>query len=287
MDGFDERAQRAESYRIKVADEKLEFRDFHVEDPKPLGRQVLAAAGVHPVEEYSLFAILPDGDFEDVRLDETFDLRGRGAERFVLFRTDRDFKFEIDGKHLVWGKPVISGTVLRRLADIQPGYDLYLEVRGGQDVKVLDGDVIRLDGPGIERFVTVIKDTTEGLSALPPADAEFLRNNGIAYEVVAHGGQAGVVLRDFPLPPGRYDRERADILVQLPAGYPDACPDMFFADPWVHFPDGRTPLNADVQEVFAGRTWQRWSRHSQEWRPGIDGLRTMVARIRHALEVSK
>jgi len=287
MDGFDKRPGRLDTYTFKVADEKLEFRDYNLDDPKPLGRQILAAAGARPVDEYSLFAIMPNGDFEDVRLDEMFDLQERGAERFVHFRSDRDFRFEIDGKHLVWGKPVISGTALRGLAGIQPGYDLYLEVRGGQDVKVLDGGLVRLDGAGIERFITVIKDTTEGLSALPPADAAYLADNGIAYDLFQEGGQAGVVLRGFPLPAGRYDHERADILVQLPAGYPDACPDMFFADPWIRFPDGRTPPAADVHQTFAGRTWQRWSRHSQEWRPGIDGLRTMVARIRHALEVAK
>lgn len=287
MDGYDERAARADNYHIKVAGEDLEFRDLHLNDPKPLGRQILAAAGAHPVEEYSLFAIRPDGDFEDVRLDEMFDLRGRGAERFVVFRTDRDFKFEIDGKHLLWGKPVISGTVLRRLASIQSGYDLYQEVRGGQDVKVLADTIVRLDAPGIERFITVIKDTTEGLSALPPSDTAFLASNGIEHELVAEGGQSGVVLRDYQLPPGRYDRDRVDILIMLPAGYPDACPDMFFAEPWIRFQDGRNPVNADVTQVFAGRSWQRWSRHSQQWRPGIDGLRTMIARVRHALEVSR
>jgi hypothetical protein len=287
VEAHKEGAARPEHYRIEVADERLDFRDFQVDDPKPLGRQILAAAGAAPVEEFSLFAILPGGDFEDVRLHEAFDLRGRGAERFVMFRTDRDFKFEIDGRHLSWGKPVISGIVLRRLADVQSGYDLYLEVRGGQDVKVLDDSVVRLDASGIERFLTVIKDTTEGRSALPASDVTFLADNGIAYELVGEAGQPGVVLREFPLPAGRYNRERADILVLLPPGYPDACPDMFYAAPWICFPDGRSPLNADVEHVFAGRRWQRWSRHSQEWRPGIDGLRTMVARIRHALEVSK
>lgn len=287
VEAQNEGAARPEHYRIEVADERLDFRDFQVDDPKPLGRQILATAGAAPVEEFSLFAILPGGDFEDVRLHEAFDLRGRGAERFVMFRTDRDFKFEIDGRHLSWGKPVISGTLLRRLADVQPGYDLYLEVRGGQDVKVLDDSVVRLDASGIERFLTVIKDTTEGRSALPASDATFLADNGIAYGLVAEAGQPGVVLRAFPLPAGRFNRERVDILVLLPPGYPDACPDMFYAYPWICCPDGRSPLNADVEHVFAGRRWQRWSRHSQEWRPGIDGLRTMVARIRHALEVSK
>lgn len=40
-----------------------------------------------------LFAPLDSGDFEDIRLDETMDLRGESAERFVAFKSDRAFKF--------------------------------------------------------------------------------------------------------------------------------------------------------------------------------------------------
>lgn len=81
----------ARSYRIAVSDQSLVFRPVTVTDPVPLGRQILEAAGFRNVDEYGLFAVLPGGDFEDVRLDETFDLRGKGAERFVAFRSDRDF----------------------------------------------------------------------------------------------------------------------------------------------------------------------------------------------------
>ncbi|WP_244646454.1 multiubiquitin domain-containing protein, partial [Bradyrhizobium campsiandrae] len=45
-----------------------------------------------PRDGYSLIAILPSGDFEDVRLNEPFDLRERGAERFIAFQTDRGFQ---------------------------------------------------------------------------------------------------------------------------------------------------------------------------------------------------
>ena len=51
-----------------------------------------------------------------MRLDEPFDLRERGAERFVAFLTDRDFKLTLNDDELRWGKPVISGTVLYGLA---------------------------------------------------------------------------------------------------------------------------------------------------------------------------
>ena len=68
----------ARGYRIRFAQEDLNFRPLEVTDPMPLGRRILTAAGREPVEGYSLFAILPSGDFEDVRLDEPFDLRGAG-----------------------------------------------------------------------------------------------------------------------------------------------------------------------------------------------------------------
>src|SRR4051794_25754758 len=70
-------------YRIAVSDESLNFREVFLSDPVPLGRQILEVAGAHPVDDFSLFALMSEGDFEDVRLDEEFDLRTPGIERFV------------------------------------------------------------------------------------------------------------------------------------------------------------------------------------------------------------
>ena len=95
----------ARGYRFLLAQGDLNFQSRQVTDPVPLGRQILEAAGLDPRDGYSLFAILPSGDFEDVRLDEPFDLRGRGAERFVAFLTDRDFKLTLNDDELRWGKP--------------------------------------------------------------------------------------------------------------------------------------------------------------------------------------
>jgi hypothetical protein len=44
----------------------LNFRPIELTDPVPLGRQILSAAGVDSQSGYSLFAILPSGDFEDI-----------------------------------------------------------------------------------------------------------------------------------------------------------------------------------------------------------------------------
>jgi hypothetical protein len=74
------------------------------------------------------------------------------------------------------------------------------------------------------------------------------------------------------------------VLVILPGGYPDAVVDMFHCDPWLRLAStGVYAKAADVSRVFAGRNWQRWSRHNNAWRPGVDGIHTVLGRIDRAL----
>ncbi|CDI11769.1 multiubiquitin domain-containing protein [Agrobacterium pusense] len=144
----------ARGYRFLLAQGDVNFQSRVVSDPVPLGRQLLEAAALNPRDGYSLVAILPSGDFEDVRLNEPFDLRERGAERFIAFQTDRDFKLTLNDNELRWGKPVISGTILHDLAKPGEGEGVFLEVPGGEDRLVEYGDLIDLTQPGIERFIT-------------------------------------------------------------------------------------------------------------------------------------
>jgi len=144
----------ARGYRFLLAQGDLNFQSRLVGDPVPLGRQLIEAAALDPRDGYSLVAILPSGDFEDVRLNEPFDLRERGAERFIAFQTDRDFKLTLNDDELRWGKPVISGTILYGLAKLDDGEGVFLEVPGGEDRLVEHGELIDLTQPGIERFIT-------------------------------------------------------------------------------------------------------------------------------------
>jgi Multiubiquitin len=153
--------RRANAYRILFALENTDFRPLAVADPIPLGRQILEAAGLDPERGYSLFAIIQNGDFEDVRLDEPFDLRGAGAERFIAFLTDRDFKFEVNSHESRWGKPIISGKVLATLAKPSPDEAVFLEVRGGADLLIEPTMLIDLNAPGVERFFTAPRPPIE------------------------------------------------------------------------------------------------------------------------------
>jgi hypothetical protein len=147
----------ARAYGIQFAEGNLNFRSVQVTDPIPTGRQVLAAAGLDPKDGHSLFAILPSGDFEDVRLDETFDLRERGAERFVAFQTDREYKLTLEDHQLTWGKPAINGFALYTLAQVGKDEAIFLEVRGGEDRLIEPDALIDLTAPGIERFIKAPK----------------------------------------------------------------------------------------------------------------------------------
>lgn len=275
---------RPDAFRIEVGDPDLNFRSITLADPVPTARQILDAAGARPAEEHLVIALLPNGDTETLRLDETYDLRARGAERVVIFKTDRTFFFEVDRQEREWGAAKITGRVIKLLAKIDPAkHDLYQEIKG-DDPLIRDDDVVDLSGAGRERFYTIVTHTTEGLEVLPPADRAHLAARAIHYEVAVEGGQSAIILRGYPLPAGKYDHARADILILLPAGYPDALVDMFYCDPWLKLAGtNRYPTAADVPQSFAGRNWQRWSRHNNAWRPGIDGVHTVIGRIDRAL----
>ncbi len=144
----------ARSYRVLFAQGDLNFHTLDVPDPSPLGHQILATAGLDPRDGYSLFAILPKGDFQDLLLDEPFDLYERGAHRFVAFQTDRDFKLTLNGHQLEWGKPAINATVLYSLANIGDDEAVFLKIRDGGTRLLEPGELIDLAAPGIEHFFT-------------------------------------------------------------------------------------------------------------------------------------
>ena len=129
----------------------------------PTGRQLLDAAGARPAEEHLVFQLLPNGELEELRLDETTDLRARGIERFVVFRGSASWRIEIDGR-FERGAEVISGRTLKSLAGVDPDrYGLWLEEWGaGDDRPIANDELVRVSEPGLERFFTGIQETTEG-----------------------------------------------------------------------------------------------------------------------------
>ena len=136
---------------------------FEVRDPVITGRQVLDLAGKRPASDYVVLQYLPDGLLEDVRLDETTDLRAKGVERFNTFKSDRIYRFILDEREFDWGAPLISGAKLKELAGVDPAkFDVWQEVQKSDDRLIGDKDEANLDEKGTERFFTATKSTTEG-----------------------------------------------------------------------------------------------------------------------------
>ena len=124
------------------------------------------------------------------------------------------------------------------------------------------------------------------MAILPLKDRRYLTERGIQFEEV-DGPPKALVLQGYELPPQRFDAANADVLILLPAAYPDCAPDMFYAVPWLKLVGSNSyPKAADQPMDFGGKSWQRWSRHNDAWRPGVDGIWTMLKRVDTALEVA-
>ena len=119
---------------------------------------------------------------------------------------------------------------------------------------------------------------------LPDTDLTYLRDRDLPHEITEESGMTCVVFPNFKLPAG-FDHESADLLVRLPAGYPDLAPDMWWFDPGLRTRDGNVIQATESIEPHLGRSWQRWSRHFQpgQWQSGIDGLESFMALINREL----
>ncbi len=145
-------------YRVRIDDER-----YVIADPVPTGRQLLDEAGKRPTEEHLLFQWQHGGMLEEIRPDETVDLRQPGIERFITFESAESYRLEIDGRVFEWGAPLITGLTLKTLADVDPDrYGIWLEVRGGEDRPIANDESVDISARGLERFFTGIVQTTEG-----------------------------------------------------------------------------------------------------------------------------
>jgi len=200
---------------------------------------------------------------------------------------DAIYKVQIDKQVYETRDPTPTGLELLTLAGKFPPnqFALYEKPKGGPPRRIALDERVDLREPGIERFVTLPLDQTEGLGArrqfvLPADDAQWLDFYGLRYELVAEGNVLRVVLYDFPVPPG-YNVEKVAVNVRIDAGYPDVQIDMAYFFPALAHSNGRV-IPATCPDNFDGKTWQRWSRHrtpANPWRPGIDNLSTHFALI--------
>lgn len=114
-------------------------------------------------------------------------------------------------------------------------------------------------------------------------DREYLQEKEYVFDVARVDPNIHLVIRDFDLPEA-YTPRTADLLIILPAGYPNAALDMFWTCPDVKLANGNWPNRCESHQEYSGRNWQRWSRHfPNPWRAGVDNIRTFLTVVRREI----
>lgn len=195
---------------------------------------------------------------------------------------NRTYQVQIDKDLYQTFESQPTATELLALAKKLPTeHALYSKQPGEQPKRIPPEQRVDLTQPGVERFVTLPLDQTEGLGAgrrdfsLPAEDMEWLDLGGKRYELVTEAGVQRVIIYDLPVPPG-YNVMSTTAHVKIEPGYPDVQIDMVWFHPALSLTSGR-PIGAVCDESFDGKNWQRWSRHrtgTNPWRPGLDNLAT-------------
>ena len=136
---------------VEVAGTDLEFRPLVIADKTLTGRQLLAAFGATPIEEFIVIQWLPSGDFEELRPDEVFETRQDTPARFLIAKTDRVYRLILNDRSVLWPEERISERALRNIGRIDKNAALYLERTDTPDEEIKPDSVILLEPSGVEK----------------------------------------------------------------------------------------------------------------------------------------
>lgn len=228
---------------------------------------------------------------------ETIDIEGYAKVGKKIPQAEK-YRIRIDKEHYVVLNTEMTGGQLLAQAGKQPPerYALYQKLKGGETVKIELNQKADFTAPGVERFMTLPLDQTEGAVIskeatslrehfhLPDEDLLFLDRLGLPWETVSERNVQRVVIYDYSLPQG-YKESQVDLNVRIERTYPDTQIDMVYFSPAVERVDGGV-IRAICNDSFDGKNWQRWSRHrtpQNPWRPGIDNLESHLMLVREWL----
>jgi hypothetical protein len=193
----------------------------------------------------------------------------------------RRYKIRIDKTTVTVDKPILTGREILALVNKTPEqYKLYEHIRGKQPIPIKPEQEVNLSEPGVERFTTMARDTTEGLEhgtlarefRLPQHDEAYLNGLGLPWETIRDGDQ-WLLIHHWRAPQG-YSAEQVTIALLIPPQYADTQIDMVYVHPPLARLDGK-PIAALSPQPIHGDAFQRWSRHrtgANPWRPGVDDV---------------
>ncbi len=114
-----------------------------------------------------------------------------------------------------------------------------------------------------------------------------LEKAGYQIQLTEVGNRIYIVIADYPLPVGKFNRVRSDILVYTTSMYPNIAFDMFWADKDLLLINNSVPKNAGVFEAHLSKNWRRFSIHpfqKKNWNPTTDSLTTYLTYIEQRLK---
>lgn len=145
---------------------ELNKKPFVFDEPAPTAEQILSKAGYKPTAEHILVQSMK-GTSNVLGLNESVDLHTEEDSKFWAFKSDRIFRFTVDGQSLEWGQSSINEPELRELAEIKDDKILVLERRDEPDQELKSDDLITLSDAGtehirtLEKLITVVVDGIE------------------------------------------------------------------------------------------------------------------------------
>lgn len=215
-------------------------------------------------------------EIEIVELEEHARNHGTRAPRA------KRYAFRVDKTRLVVETPTIMGVqILSMVGKTPEQFKLYQHKRGHQPIVIEPNQTVDLCEPGVERFTTMPKDTTEGREALslrrdfrlPVEDEGYLNGLTLGWEAICDGNNKWLIIHQWTVPAG-YNCGKTDLALLIPPNYSDSQIDMVYFKTPLARRDGLAIKNLS-QENIAGEVWQRWSRHrtsQNPWRVGVDDV---------------
>jgi hypothetical protein len=140
-------------YPIYVAGLDLTYRTIDMVDRLPPAKDLIAAAGCVPAEDFVILKVLPTSELQALRFDEVTDLGASADSKFVVAKSDRTFRFFLDGKQQEWPAAHISGITLQRLGQrASDTVEVVLERPGATDEVIGEERLVDLGAAGVERL---------------------------------------------------------------------------------------------------------------------------------------
>lgn len=148
------RKHPSQRFNIEVANQSLAFVPVSITDATLTGAQLASAAGHKDLASIIVLQILSDGSLEDIGLQETVQLDER-TNRFIIVKSDRTYRFVLNGQRLEWPCPVITGAQIRILGQIEENHSLFLQLNKKADREIEPHNLVNLDAPGVEELYSV------------------------------------------------------------------------------------------------------------------------------------